>query len=218
VSQGEGATSPSIWASESTPAQHAEVEKCHTHPLLKGSWKGHGTPHAALQLHGTSFVQHDIWRHQHPSHCLNASFLVFQRTFGIGATLDQVGGALGLALDLNRVLILDFEDRWTKAQMGQNYGYCKGLQSLDTCYFEPLSSCSLRDIYGAEFVTAYNENPDDAALADKRRQTHSDRIQFMVVQGINYENKLPDRYKSLMSYHGVRSHEHVGGINRDVYW
>ena len=174
--------------------------------------------HGALtQLHGTAFVQHDIWQHQHPPNCSEAKFLVFQTRLGIGAYIDQIGGALGLALNLDRVLILDFQETWTKGSLGGT-DYCRGLQTLDNCYFEPLSTCTVEDVYGADFSAAYNREPDDAALEERRNQIHGERTQFMSLREGHYENTVPDRYKDIVNYLGAGSTEFVGGIKRDVYW
>lgn len=142
---------------------------------------------------------------------------MFKTKLGIGAYIDQIGGALGLALNLDRVLILDFQDTWTKGAL-KGSGYCRGLQTLDTCYFEPLSTCSMEDIYGADFSAAYNREPDDVALEERRKQTHGERVQFMSMREGHYENTVPYRYKEIVSYPGAGSTEFVGGVKRDVYW
>ena len=42
--------------------------------------------------------------------------------------VDQIGGALGLALDTGKILLLDFQDVWT-APHEQGVDLCKGRRS-----------------------------------------------------------------------------------------
>ena len=127
--------------------------------------------------------------------------------------VDLIAGALSLALDTGRVLLLDFQDTWT-ASSQEGLDYCKGLRTIDTCFFEPISSCTLEDVYGTDFVVAYNNAPDSNALEKQRQACSSDNVVFVE----NSESEVPERYKSLVEYPGVLLHEFVGGVRRDVYW
>ena len=127
--------------------------------------------------------------------------------------VDQIGGALGLALDTGKVLLLDFHDVWT-APHEQGVDFCKGRRSVDTCFFEPISNCTLDHVYGSDFVAEYNRRPNQTALEKQREACSLKGVSFAT----EYDNKVPDRYTSLMEYPGALSHEFVGGVHRDVYW
>ena len=127
--------------------------------------------------------------------------------------MDLIAGALGEALDTERILLLDFQDSWT-VPSEQGLDYCKGLRSIDTCFLEPISSCNLKDVYGTEFVDAYNKEQDQSALEKQREALPSERVMFID----SPKNKVPDRYKSFVEYPGVLLEEFVGGVRRDVYW
>lgn len=99
------------------------------------------------QLFGTVAAQHAIWQHQHPSTCVDKKFLVYEALgpeHGIGSILHAMGVALQAALNLDRILVLypqpAFE--WT------NGLFCQGTSTLDQCYFEPLSNCTVADAFG----------------------------------------------------------------------
>lgn len=127
--------------------------------------------------------------------------------------IDQIAGALGLALDTGRILLLDSQDVWT-APHNHGLDFCKGRRSIDTCFFEPISSCSLEHVYGTAFVAEYNREPDQNALEKQREACSLQGVTFIA----DYEDKVPDRYRSLVEYPGALLHEFVGGVRRDVYW
>ena len=72
------------------------------------------------------------------------------------------------------------------------YRYChSGALALDECYFEPVSSCSLRAVYGAEAVSAWSNNLDEGALGEARKRLHGDRVFFNAVTGQYTFSKIP---------------------------
>ena len=126
---------------------NSSSEICHYDDAIPGSWQA--AAGSGSQLPFTKQVQSAIWEHQHPDNCYNSSFLVYSAAphLGIGAKLDHLAGALGRALDLGRVLLIDFHDKWLEGQ------YCDGFPTLDTCFFEPVSSCNLSHVYGQQFAS-----------------------------------------------------------------
>ena len=127
--------------------------ECKTHWYPAGSWTRRATEVAVSdrpvgqQMFGSIPAQHAIWRHQHPSTCYDKKFLVARATgqgHGIGSVLHVATTFLQAALDLDRILVL-----WP--QPGQDWlrgSYCDGTDTLDDCYFEPLSSCTIYDVFG----------------------------------------------------------------------
>lgn len=70
--------------------------------------------------------------------------------------------------------------------------YCHGgALTLDECYFEPVSSCSLNDVYGPDVVSAWGNNLDEGALNEARKKLHGDRIHFSAVTGKTEFGKIP---------------------------
>lgn len=70
--------------------------------------------------------------------------------------------------------------------------YCHGgALSLDECYFEPVSSCSLKDVYGPDVVSAWTKNMDEGALNEARKKLHGDRIYFSAVTGKTEYGQIP---------------------------
>lgn len=127
--------------------------ECKSHWYPAGSWTRRATEvavsdrPAGQQMFGSIAAQHAIWRHQHPSTCYDKKFLVAEATgrgHGIGSVLHVATTFLQAALDLDRILVL-----WP--QPGQDWlsgSYCDGTDTLDDCYFEPLSSCTIYDVFG----------------------------------------------------------------------
>lgn len=99
------------------------------------------------QMYGTVAAQHAIWMHQHPSSCHDKKFLVYEalgRDHGIGSVVHVLSIALQAALNMDRILLLAPQPQFEWVQ-GH---YCEGMETLDECYFEPLSSCTILDALG----------------------------------------------------------------------
>lgn len=98
-------------------------------------------------MYGTIAVQHAIWRHQHPTSCKKKKFLVYKASGngnGIGSVLHKTTILLQAALDLDRILVLypQRHGQWVDGP------FCVDARTLDSCYFEPISSCSIRTAMG----------------------------------------------------------------------
>ena len=130
-------------------------EECETHWYPSGHWTRRSTEPAVKksserpgrQMYGSLTAQHAIWKKQHPSSCHDQKFIVLRSTgagHGIGSALHMVGVVLQVALDLDRVLVM-----WPQPTGEWIQGpYCEGYPTLDSCYFEPLSSCTIYDALG----------------------------------------------------------------------
>lgn len=104
-----------------------------------------------------------IWDHQHPKDCSKAKFAIaLGWEHGFGSETHVLGVALGLAMNMDRVLIrmpsdpnakqgqYDKGDKWHSQYRFQiNNQFCKDQNqtSLD-CYYEPWSSCTIQDAIG----------------------------------------------------------------------
>ena len=192
-------------------AQNSSSEKCSHSVNLHGAWIG-GRQSLGTQLPFTSQVQALLWKHQHPPDCDASAFLVYSAGsgLGIGAKLDFLAAALGRALDQGRVLILDYGDDWVEGS------FCQGFPTMDTCFFEPVSSCGLKDVYGQGFVS----NPAFYRNATRIQEAHhrltSLRIHFE--QGHTFTNSVPLQLGSILSRAAIQLDAIVGGVRADCYW
>ncbi|XP_024526544.1 uncharacterized protein LOC9652159 [Selaginella moellendorffii] len=93
----------------------------------------------------TRRVQRDLWLHQHPKNCRDSSlkFLYVDfaniSTWGTGAQLNAISGMVAVAMNENRVLVLEYFNR-------ADHEGCKGSgHSRWTCYFIPETSKECRE-------------------------------------------------------------------------
>lgn len=76
------------------------------------------------------------------------------------------------------------------------FRFCQGgALALDECYFEPVSSCSLRDVYGADVVAAWGRSLQDDILDAARKRLHGERIVFSVILGRDIYMKAPPQVR-----------------------
>eukprot|EP01065_Artemidia_motanka_P052519 TRINITY_DN9508_c0_g1_i2.p1 TRINITY_DN9508_c0_g1~~TRINITY_DN9508_c0_g1_i2.p1 ORF type:complete len:483 (+),score=162.92 TRINITY_DN9508_c0_g1_i2:276-1724(+) len=92
----------------------------------------------------TAETQRLLWRHQHPTDCRKARFLVWRLwNAGLGADLHTYAQALMFAVKTGRVLVVDTEAVWW-------YAADRDPSSIE-CFFLPPSNCTLDD--AADVVT-----------------------------------------------------------------
>jgi hypothetical protein len=155
-------------------------------------------------MFGTIATQREIWRHQHPSSCENKKFLVYLMlgwANGIGSSLHVATVALRLALDTDRILILypTPNHRWMKGK------FCDDYDTMDACYFEPFTSCSIYDIFGGK-LPAWDEIPaidlgggnEQSNLTVLSSHVNSIGSYFQIISG------APDRFLKFFPLSGMR--------------
>ena len=194
-----------------TQQANGSSDTCHAHSPIPAAWTGHKSS-SNTQLPFTREVQAILWMHQHPVRCDDARFLVYSApsSLGIGAKLDFLAAALGRALDLGRVLLIDYEDRWVDGS------FCIGFPTMDTCFFEPLSSCGLTDIYQTRFVTSPELYGNITLLQEMRSNLSSPRILFE--QGHTFSNEVPFRVANFVDQSAILPHTIIGGVASECYW
>lgn len=95
-------------------------------------------PGEAAVLPGTALAQQALWATQHPADCSAAKFVVYHAVAsGIGSVVHVETGAMAAAMETGRVFLEAPGNFLTKS------AYCGGSTTLDSCYFEPLSNCTL---------------------------------------------------------------------------
>ena len=190
--------------------QNTSAELCSHSSQLPKAWKGKDYGEGT-QLPFTSQVQAILWKHQHPSDCGASAFLVYSAGsgLGIGAKLDFLAAALGRALDQGRVLLLDYGDEWVEGT------YCRGFPTMDTCFFEPISSCTLKDVYGQSFASPKLYR-NASAIQEAQSRLSSLRIHFE--QSHTFTNSVPFRLRSILSRACIQQDAYIGGVRADCYW
>lgn len=145
-------------------------------------------------------------------HSLMLAFTKLVLAAGIGAQIDHMASALGVAIEEGRVLLLDFGDVWATGH------FCGQHMTVDTCYFKPISSCSLVDVYGEKFV-----QQSQAAIRDQlpatRQLVHSERIIF---SGLSTKEhawwKVPSQFNTLLAAPLQNNSVRIGGVPAHTYW
>lgn len=92
-------------------------------------------------------AQWAIYKHQHPADCKSAKYLVYEAVqSGIGSVLHVETLALRAALDSGRILVE------APGHFLTSHPWCGANTTPDSCYFLPLSNCTLTDseLAGAE--------------------------------------------------------------------
>ena len=133
-------------------------------------------------LPGTVEAQQIIWNHQHPprDYCKNASFFIVSSFWGgIGGKIAYTADALIHAMNKNRILLLDYSTSNNEFCRSASAGAFCPFEGTFECYFENLSSCSLEDVYGADFVQIASEQLLDAGVLERKRaEIQSEKVQF----------------------------------------
>eukprot|EP01063_Lacrimia_lanifica_P017553 TRINITY_DN2460_c0_g2_i1.p1 TRINITY_DN2460_c0_g2~~TRINITY_DN2460_c0_g2_i1.p1 ORF type:complete len:554 (+),score=143.54 TRINITY_DN2460_c0_g2_i1:88-1749(+) len=102
---------------------------------------------AGASLPLTEEVQQKIWRHQHPQDCQKARYLVWRLwNQGMGADLHKMADALHVAMQTDRVLILDAAFTWWYAMDRE--------PATVGCFFVPLTNCTMDDVGQYEVLNA----------------------------------------------------------------
>jgi hypothetical protein len=105
-------------------------------------------------LYGFREAMDVIWKNQHPANCKDAKFLISEGwTQGFGSEVHVVGVGLAIALNMNRVYMMNpkgprkSEDRDNRWQTHNKYCKNRNIFTLE-CYYEPWTNCSYEDALG----------------------------------------------------------------------
>jgi hypothetical protein len=160
-------------------------------------------------MFGTIAAQRDIWRHQHPSSYENQKFLVYVMLdweTGIGSTIHVTTIALGMALETGRILVLYPTPNlsWVKGV------FCEDYDTLDTCYVEPITSCSVYNIFGGK-LEKLDDIPeiDMGGNVDQSHLTVLRAHAFAVVVSwpASIQLSVPDKFHKLLSMSGMQENQ-----------
>jgi hypothetical protein len=133
---------------------------------------------------------------QHASICHDATILKLSACTAFQRCSAKGYQSLAMYNHRRREVILTSTDMLTHGR------YCQGgALSLDECYFEPVSSCSLRDAYGAEAVAAWGQTLQEDVLVQARKRSHSDRVVFNTLNGVYEYGRTPPQVCSVQALH-----------------
>ncbi|CAK9275928.1 unnamed protein product [Sphagnum jensenii] len=124
----------------------------------------------------------------------------------IGSTIHVTTIALGMALETGRILVLYPTPNlsWVKGV------FCEDYDTLDTCYFEPITSCSVYDIFGGKL-----EKLDDIPEIDMSGnvdQSHltvlrAHPLAIVVSWPASIQLSVPDQFHKLLSMSGMQENQ-----------
>ncbi len=110
-------------------------------------------------VYGLEHSLDEIYQHQHPTNCSDKLFMVVApHEGGFGSVLHVYGAVLGLAMNLNRILLAhpyesngwQFDTPHCK-KPGDNNASSQGYRNFE-CYYEPWSSCTIYDALGPDAI------------------------------------------------------------------
>jgi hypothetical protein len=101
-----------------------------------------------------------IWNHQHPADCSKAQFLIpTEHGGGFGSELHVLINTLGIAMDMNRVLLLNpllhSQSMWEVESP-----FCQSTTIGFDCFYEPWSSCTIFDALGENALEILKDTRD----------------------------------------------------------
>lgn len=100
-------------------------------------------------LMGQKYVQHILWKRQHPNSCQNKKivFLDDNRNAGLGAFIH--GTAVSMSLYMDDPDVIFMWAPWVKYQWAKGE-YCSNYSTLN-CFFEPITNCTFHLDDNGEF-------------------------------------------------------------------
>jgi hypothetical protein len=141
-------------------------------------------------IYGLKYALDTIWKHQHPTDCKTAKFLIpTKHNGGFGSELHVLANPLGLAMDLGRVYLPNpFLNEGSEWEFDNDF--CRNQTEYRRfgfdCYYESWSSCTIFDALG-----------DDALSLLKKWKTnkyHSIPIPMIQIEKADIEYIYSDRF------------------------
>lgn len=192
-------------------------DACDEKDLPPGAWSDAATRHG---LHGAWFgtvaAQKAIWAHQNPADCAAAKFVIVKDipVSGIGSTLHVLSAIFGHAMSVGRVVLLAPNGIWwvDLTDAARDGGYCRGANNtLDTCYFHPLSKCTLVDAG----VTTHGQLASLPRMASCNPATDADKK--VVRAGFDYTWPTSCNRDGPFPFHDLLAKSHIKR-DRWYYW
>jgi hypothetical protein len=103
-------------------------------------------------VYGMKYALDYIWNHQHPSSCTDKKFLINGfHNGGFGSELHVIGATLGLAIDMNRIFLLNpFVHSMVSWEFENDFCLKSQNKRNLECYYYNTSSCTVYDALGPD--------------------------------------------------------------------
>lgn len=122
-------------------------------------------------------VRMKLFYMNHPKDCSHQKYLICEMDngCGFGCQIHKLTTCLLLSYEMNRILIIDSRN-WTKYHENNNEEYCKRhlengkrIDDSYTCFFQPLSNCTLSKeiVDNSPFYTEENEQRNEKIMKIK---------------------------------------------------
>ena len=160
-----------------------------------------------------------IWRNQHPVNCSAAKFIISNGwPWGFGSTVHTESAIFSVALELGRVYLPHPKGRINGLTFGFDHNwqfdtsFCRKQKKFSIeCYFEPWSSCTIKDAIGNDNILKYQRLTVDTKrlklskssihqlLRDSTTQKLRKYKTFLVEHtGSRISRLIPSAFKSLI--------------------
>eukprot|EP01038_Epipyxis_sp_PR26KG_P011759 gene11759-15735_t len=166
---------------------------------------------------GYTEVMRTIWENQHPKDCSKAKFLIAEGwTQGFGSEVHIIGVGLALAMNLNRVYVMnpdgplrstvELDNRW---QVRNPFCESQNKKTLE-CYYEPWTNCSIDDILGGKTIKELKEDRENTYTSDTDL-FHKKFVNFkartiLMESRADVPYAIPNTFKRLLDCSPVQSH------------
>lgn len=110
-------------------------------------------------VYGFKQAMDSIWKNQHPPDCSKAKYLIANGfVSGFGSEIHVVGVGLALAMNMNRVFIMDPAGPKATDFLNNTWQtrtpFCSDQNKITLeCYFEPWTHCSINDAFDGDIKT-----------------------------------------------------------------
>lgn len=155
-------------------------------------------------------AQELVWQHQHPKDCSTAKFLLYHNpalgegSHGVGSVLHLETAILGIAMSAGRVLVE------VPGTYLTDHPYCGDRNTLDTCYFRPLTHCKVtaEQIEGAYRLNGTAGSPDQALFNAHKWDAVDALGQFVIAdklfpQKSRLVHNLPAPFQQMLADSGI---------------
>jgi hypothetical protein len=129
------------------------------------------------QIHGETMDGFEegikaIYNNQHPDDCSKAKFMISNGwNQGFGSEIHVIGVGLALAMNMNRVFLMNpegrpvNEDRDNRWQVNNSFCRNQNKTTLE-CYFEPWSSCNINDAMQKTTIEKLKSDKENTFFSD----------------------------------------------------
>ena len=115
-------------------------------------------------VYGFTHAIEKLWQHQNPQSCKGKKFLIWPGHLGggFGSNIHVEASILAIAMNHDRIYVR--HPVWFNGQWPFQFPFCKSVHNRTyDCYYEPVSSCTLTDVFPSYDPLNPSTWPDDNA-------------------------------------------------------